>query len=1129
MNFRILGPLDVRANGEPLRIGGPKQRALLAILLLSANEVVSRERLMDELFRGEPPDTLEHALTVRVSRLRKALDREGSERSRVVTRPPGYLLRVEPRELDLHCFESLAAEGREALDAGDAERAAEKLREGESLWRGRALSDLEFEPFARLEIERLAELRTATVEERIDAELALARHAALAAELEALVQEHPLRERLRAQLMLALYRCGRQAEALAAYREARMRLNGELGLNPGPQLRRLEHAILRQDEALELPSDHGPALAVATARDVSRPAPGAPEGPRPVLGRTSARVPRGWVGVGLALGAALAAVGFLFTAGRTTAKLAPIRGNAVAFVSPLTGRVSPPVSLGAAPTSMTAGFGSLWVTQSAAGTVSRVDLRTRTIRQTIRVGGGPSAITVAAGDVWVANTLDGSVSRIDPNTEAVVQTIPVGGLPSALTSAADAVWVANSEDGTVTRLDPNSGRVDAVVTVGKGPSGLAYADGAVWATNQDAGTLSRIDARSDQLIDTIDAGDAPSAIVAAAGSVWVTDTLDSTISRVDTTRDAVVATIWIGGGPGGIAAMNGAVWVTSKRNGNLLRIDPRRGVVTRATAVGQRAGPLAASGGHLWIGVVAGGSEHSGGTLTVVNVDPPSIDPIGLGPTAATNDGLVSLNHVPGPDGAQPVPDLALSLPAAAAAAEARTYTFRLRPGIRYSNGQSLRAGDVRSSFERLFTMQSPETSTNYNIVGARGCIAHRRCDLSHGIVTDDKQGTVTFHLTAPDPDFLLKLAQPDAYVLPASTPRHEARSPLPATGPYKVGRYEPGREIRLVRNPYFHQWSSAAQPAGYPDQIVWELGLSPARSATLIERGQADLMPNIGPPPHGSRTVLATRFPSQLHVNPYMLTDFFFLNTRAEPFDDVRVRRALNYAIDRNRIVQIYGGSDFAQPTCQILPPDMLGYRRYCPYTRDSRSDGRWLAPDLQRARRLVAASGTTGMKVNVWDTPAPQIALDEGRYLTALLRQLGYRASLHLLEINRFFAYTNDSINNTQVVSGGWSADYPSPSDYIGRLTCASYTPHSTSNIDNSEFCDPGIDTQIARAESVQATNPASSEILWARLDRELTDRAIWLPAVNGKETDATSKRVGNYQYHPFWGALIDQLWVR
>ena len=200
--------------------------------------------------------------------------------------------------------------------------------------------------------------------------------------------------------------------------------------------------------------------------------------------------------------------------------------------------------------------------------------------------------------------------------------------------------------------------------------------------------------------------------------------------------------------------MNGAVWVTSKRNETMLRIDPRRGIVTRATAVGQRAGPLAASGGHLWIGVVAGGRGHSGGTLTVVNIDPPSIDPTGLGPTAATNDGLVSFDHVAGSDGAQPVPDLALSLPAAAA--EGRSYTFRLRPGIRYSNGQFLKASDVRSSFERLFTMRSPETTTGYNIVGAQGCIAHRRCDLSHGIVTDDKQGTVTFHLTAPDPDFML-------------------------------------------------------------------------------------------------------------------------------------------------------------------------------------------------------------------------------------------------------------------------------------------------------------------------------------------------------------------------------------
>ena len=250
--------------------------------------------------------------------------------------------------------------------------------------------------------------------------------------------------------------------------------------------------------------------------------------------------------------------------------------------------------------------------------------------------------------------------------------------------------------------------------------------------------------------------------------------------------------------------------------------------------------------------------------------------------------------------------------------------------------------------------------------------------------------------------------------------------------------------------------------------------------------------------------------------------TDFFFLNTTTKPFNDVRVRRALNYAIDRNEIVKIYGGSDAAEPTCQILPPQMPGFRRYCPYTRLPGPDGRWRGPDLERARELVTASGTAGAEVKVWDTPQPQIALDQGRYLTGLLRQLGYRATLHILNDRRFLEYTGDPRNHAQVVSGGWSVDYPSPSNFFGNLTCGSYT-------DSSEYCNPAVAKQIKRAASLQATRPDEATALWARLDRQITDQAVWLPTVTPRATTILSKRVGNYQNNPFWGTLIDQLWVR
>lgn len=245
MDFRILGPLEVHAGDGAVSLGGPKPRAVLAVLLLHAGEVVSTDHLIDALWGERPPETAHKALQVHVSNLRKALGPDA-----LATRPPGYLLELAPGELDLHRFESLCDEAR-ALLRGDPDGARRRLAEALSLWRGAPLAEFAYEPFAQAEIARLEELRVAALEDLIDAELALGREGEAAGELEALIAAHPLRERLRAQQMLALYRAGRQADALAAYRAARGVLTEELGIEPGRELRELHDAILRQDPALE--------------------------------------------------------------------------------------------------------------------------------------------------------------------------------------------------------------------------------------------------------------------------------------------------------------------------------------------------------------------------------------------------------------------------------------------------------------------------------------------------------------------------------------------------------------------------------------------------------------------------------------------------------------------------------------------------------------------------------------------------------------------------------------------------------------------------------------------------------------------------------------------------------------
>jgi len=246
--FRILGPLEAVSDDEPIPLGGPKQRAALAILLLSANRVVSVERLAEDLYAGAPPVTAVTQVQRQISGLRKTLGPQAG----IETRAPGYVIRVSPEQLDLNRFERAAEDAAGELARGEAARAAELLRDAIALWRGTPLADLGYESFAQPTIGRLEEIRLAALELRFDADLALGRHALVVPELESLVAEHPLRERLRAQLMLALYRSGRQAEALDAYGNARAALVEGFGLEPSPALHALERAILVHDPSLDL-------------------------------------------------------------------------------------------------------------------------------------------------------------------------------------------------------------------------------------------------------------------------------------------------------------------------------------------------------------------------------------------------------------------------------------------------------------------------------------------------------------------------------------------------------------------------------------------------------------------------------------------------------------------------------------------------------------------------------------------------------------------------------------------------------------------------------------------------------------------------------------------------------------
>jgi YVTN family beta-propeller protein len=1105
MEFRILGRLEVLEHGQPLALGGVKQRAVLAILLLHRREAVSIDRLIDELWGERPPPTAAQTIRVYVSRLRKALGDHVLE-----TQGRGYLLVVDPDHIDADRFAALVDDGRAALASGDAEAAVGLLDAALELWRGTPLQEFAYEPFAQAAIARLQDARLATLEDRTDAELRVGRGAELVAELEQLVTEHPLRERLIAGLMLALYRAGRHTDALAACRAARERLTEDLGLQPGPALRELEQRILQHDRTL---ATHRPAVLVSGRR------------------RARARVVAGT----LILAAVLIASALL-SSGAAQPRPPRLSGTSgIVAVGTASGTLVTATPLAGAPGAISGSSGSVWVADPGDGAVARIDPRSGLAVDRIAVGGEPGSITSGGGAIWVASTVGATVTRIDPTTEAVTQTIVLpGSNPVAIAFGDGRLWVADSVARELFEIDPATGSLRRTVSLDLQPSAIALAGGAIWVAGYNNATVERLNPSSGRTLARVHVGDGPAALALAAGSLWVANSLDATVSRIDPATPAVTATISVGSGPTAVAGVGGSVWVANQYSADVSRINASRNRVAGNAEVGGSPTSLTPSTGRLWVGVAANSGSHRGGTLVIDGLAlassgpmaPASIDPafysFANNPqfTGLEYDSLVNFQQSPGAAGLRLVPDLALAIPTPADGAT--TYAFRLRPGIDYSSGQPVRAGDFRRAFERLFRVGSPGSSLYTGIVGAAVCARRpRSCDLSQGIVTDDPAGTVTFHLAAPDPDFLFRLTE-FAYSapVPPGTPDNETGSgTVPGTGPYKIVAVS-RTEIRFVRNPFFHEWSHAAQPAGNPDSIVWRTVRSAQAALTAIEQRRADWF--FAQIPAVQSRQLELQVPAQLHSNPLFGVEFIPLNTNLPPFNDIRVRQALNYAIDRAKIAQLYGGSRFATPTCQPVAPALPGYRRYCPYTLHPRAGGAWSAPNLARARRLVAQSGTRGERIEVWGIP------DEGyvpptmaAYVAGVLRTLGYRVRIRLVSIA---TVTQAMRTHFQLsADGDWVAPYPDASSYIAQyFSCGGGNG-------NGFYCNPRLDREMQQATQLELRNPLRSRALWESVDRQLTDAAVWVPTVTPREVDLTSNRLHNYEYNPVWGFLADQSWLQ
>lgn len=484
-----------------------------------------------------------------------------------------------------------------------------------------------------------------------------------------------------------------------------------------------------------------------------------------------------------------------------------------------------------------------------------------------------------------------------------------------------------------------------------------------------------------------------------------------------------------------------------------------------------------------------------------------------------TRDTVVTFDHAPAPDGTRLVPDLAISIPTPTN--DGRTYRFQLRPNIRYSDGRLVKAADFRRGMERLLKLRTPNAGLYRAIVGADRCDSSATCSLARGIVTDDRTRTVTYRLAHADPLFLSNLANLSAAPVPPGTPLGSGDLPgqlIPGTGPYRVASAD-SHEITYVRNAFFHEWSHAAQPEGNPDKIVMRFGLTAEQETRQVASGRADWMAEAVPATLLS--AMARRYGTRLRTFAITETDYFRFNTAEAPFIDVRARRALNLALDRRRVVATYGGSLVASPTCQVLPPGIVGFERYCPYTAHASSDGRWRSPDLTRGRQLVRASGTYGASVALWGwTDDPTISPLVVHEVARALRELGYRPRVRLVPHSYFQAGAHpDALFGIDLLPAGW-LDITPTGFFESLIVCSAPL--------NQAFCDRRVDGLVRRAQRLASSDPAASAAAWAAADRLTVDDAAWLPLVNSRQIDFVSPRVRNFQHHPYWDVLVDQLWI-
>jgi YVTN family beta-propeller protein len=1091
--FRILGPFEVVDGDRPLVLGGPKLQALLAVLLLNRGEVVSTDRLIDALWGERASGTAAKTVQVYVSNLRKALG-DGQ----LVTRGHGYLLQTEPGQVDSDRFQALVAEGRRALQAGDARVAAARLREGLALWRGPALADFAYEGFAQGAIARLEEERLEALEDRIDADLAIGEQAGLVGELDALVAEHPLRERLQGQLMLTLYRSGRQADALESYRKARQALIAELGLEPGRALQDLERAILTQDPALDRPSR-------ASGRQPA------------TVGRRGGR--GGWLiaAAGAVLLAALVLVAVKLSGSGAGSVRVP--ANSVAAIDPHSNNIVGFVPVGSRPGPIVYGSGSLWVANLDEQTVTRIDPASLQTLHNVTLPDPPTGLAAGARAIWVAQSNPAassvSVNAIDPQYDVLGPTTRVGnavpGDPAAVATQGGSVWIAPSY-GALSRLNAATRKVVRQIDPNAGPAAIAVGgDGAIWLTDTEANNVIRVDPTGVPTPTPV--GNGPTGIAVGESDVWVADSLDDTVKRIDPATHSVTTTIQVGRSPAGVAVGDGSVWVANSGDGTVTRIDPRTNKPLATITVGGSPQAITIADGRAWVTVDAQTIKPSelapsGGTLRIESqFDTGPMDPaLASGSLSwqllyATCTKLVNFPDKPAPAGSRLIPEVAASLPTRSA--DGRTYTFTIRPGFRFSppSNQPVTAQTFKDTIERNLNPKWHRPGAEFGGVVGEAAYTTGKAPHISGIVA--RGDTLSIRLLAAGPDFPAGLTQPIFCALPSKTPvEPKGLRAIPSAGPYYVESYTPGQGVVLKRNPNY-RGSRPHQLA----QIELVVGIPTHRAVSDVEAGTADYASLFGLSPvnvralashldarYGPGSRAARAGAQQFFVNPVLEVDYFYLNTHRPLFANVHMRQALNYAIDRRALANLgfplYPLPE--HPTDHYLPPGMPGYSDAHAYP---------LTPDVAKARALAQGAGRTAVLYTCDVYPCAQ----QAEVLRTALAAIGLKLQVVAFGGSSIFVHEQQPGARFDIGFYGWVADHPDPADVLPLIL---ENPTLYPAFDNPSY-------QRRLTDAAQLTGPARY-LAYGKLDLDLARNAAPLLAFgNPSSADFFSARIGCQTY--------------